>query len=177
MACLFGILAAAAWMDIRTRRVSNYLVGFGIIIGFVFHLAEYGWVGSICFFIRIFVPVLVFYLFFLMRVLGAGDIKLFSVISSFIGLKKLAEVIVYSFLVGAVFSFIVLIRNHNLLERLSYVLYYVKTALVTKSIPKYDSRANGKQNVIPFSAAIFVGFLIYIQDHTYLSNELLFLLK
>lgn len=96
-----------------------------------------------------------------MRVLGAGDIKLFSVISSFTGLKGLAEIIVYSFLAGAVFSLIVLVHNRNLSVRLNYVFNYVKTALVTKSIPKYDYKSDGKQNVIPFSAVIFAGFLVY----------------
>ena len=96
-----------------------------------------------------------------MHVLGAGDIKLFSVISGFTGFWELAEVIFYSFLAGAVFSLIVLIRNHNLSARLMYVLNYVKTALVTKSIPYYDYKSDGKQNVIPFSAVIFAGFLIY----------------
>ena len=161
MFCLFVILSVAAWMDIRTKRVSNDLIGFGLFLGFIFHIVKYGWVGSIYFFIRIFVPVLVFFLFFLMRVLGAGDIKLFSVISSFIGLKELAEVLFYSFFTGAVFSLIILIRNRNLSARLMYVLNYVKTALVTKSIPYYDYKSDGKQNVIPFSAVIFAGFLIY----------------
>lgn len=164
MICLFVILSIAAWMDIQTKRVSNRLVGCGLVLGFLFHIVKYGWVGSIYFFIRIMIPVLVFYLFFLMRVLGAGDIKLFSVISSFIGLKGLAEVLVYSFLAGAVFSLIVLFRNRNLSARLNYVLYYVKTAIVTKSIPRYDYQSDGKQNVIPFSAVIFAGFLIYCKN-------------
>lgn len=162
MFCLFVILSIAAWMDIRTKRVSNCLVGFGLFFGFIFHIVKYGWMGSIYFIIRIFTPVLVFYLFFLMRVLGAGDIKLFSVISSFIGLKGLVQIIVYSFLTGAVFSLIVLVHNRNLSVRLNYVFNYVKTALVTKSIPKYNYQSDGKQNVIPFSAVIFVGFLIYL---------------
>lgn len=147
-------------MDIRTKRVSNRLVVFGWLVGFVSNLAMYGWAGSIYFFIRMMVPVLIFYLFFLMRVLGAGDIKLFSVISGFIGLRELAEIIVYSFLAGAVFSLIVLIHNRNLPARLIYVSDYIKTVLVTKSIPKYDCESDGKQNVIPFSAAIFAGYFL-----------------
>lgn len=149
-------------MDIRTKRVSNFLVCFGIALGFVFLIAQYGWTGAIYFFIRILIPILVFYLLFLMRALGAGDIKLFSVISSFIGLKGFAEVIFYSFLAGAAYSMLVLIRNRNLSARLRYATSYVQTALVTKSIPKYDHRSDGKQNVIPFSAAVFAGYLFFL---------------
>ena len=75
--------------------------------------------------------------------------------------RHIIDAIFYSFFTGAVFSLIILIRNRNLSARLMYVLNYVKTALVTKSIPYYDYKSDGKQNVIPFSAVIFAGFLIY----------------
>lgn len=159
---MFLILTAAAWTDIRKKRVSNRLVVFGLLVSFILNLVMYGWTNIIFFFIRILIPVLIFYLFFLMHVLGAGDIKLFSVICGFTGFWELAEVIFYSFLAGAVFSLIVLIRNHNLSARLMYVSDYIKTALITKSILRYDHESDGKQNVIPFSAAIFAGYFIYL---------------
>lgn len=156
------ILAAAAWMDIRTKRVSNRLVIFGLCLGFVLHLGMNGWMGILIFFIRIIVPILVFYLFFLMRVLGAGDIKLFSVVCGFIGIRESIRVVMYSFLAGAACSLVVLLYNRNLFARLMYVSDYIKTALVTKSIPRYDYESDGKQNVIPFSAAIFAGYIVYL---------------
>lgn len=159
---LLCLLAAAVWMDIRTRRISNRLIGLGLFIGYIRNLSGYGWNGSFHFLIQISVPVLVFYLLFLMHVLGAGDIKLFSVIGSCVGLEGLAAVIVYSFLAGAVFSFAVLIRNKNLYARLAYFSSYVRTALYTKSIARYDYESDGKQNFIHFSAAVFVGFCMYL---------------
>ena len=89
MICLLLLLIMAVWMDIRTNKISNRLIGFGLFLGYIRNFEEYGWDGSIHFLIQISLPVLVFYLFFLMHVLGAGDIKLFSVISSCIGLKSL----------------------------------------------------------------------------------------
>lgn len=97
-----------------------------------------------------------------MRVLGAGDIKLFSVISGFTGFWELTEIIFYSFFAGAVFSSIVFIRNHNLSARLIYVSDYIRKSLIAKSILRYDHESDGKQNVIPFSAAIFAGYFIYL---------------
>lgn len=149
-------------MDIRERRVSNRLISLGWLLGLVRNLGEYGWVGGFHFLLQISVPVLMFYLFFLMHALGAGDIKLFSVISSCIGLRELMNVIVYSFLVGAVCSMVLLIRNKNLYSRFMYLSNYVRTALLTKSIAKYDYEADGKQNYIHFSVAICLGFLVYL---------------
>lgn len=154
------MLAAAVWMDVRTGRVSNRLIVFGLWIGCIRNLMEYGWYGGFHFLIQISIPVLVFYLLFLMHVLGAGDIKLFSVISSCIGLNRLVKVIVFSFLAGAVLSFLTLLRNKNLYSRLAYFSNYVRTALNTKSITKYDYKSDGKQNFIHFTIAIFIGFCI-----------------
>lgn len=112
--------------------------------------------------IQVSVPILIFYLLFLMHAFGAGDIKLFSVVSSCIGLAGFREVVIYSFLAGALFSLIVLIRNKNLYARLAYFSYYVRTALVTKSITKYDYESDGKQNFIHFSTGILIGYGFYL---------------
>ncbi len=155
------MLAYAVWMDKKTRKISNRLIVLGLGLGCIRNLVEYGWKGSFYFLIQISLPVLIFYLLFLMRALGAGDIKLFSVIGSCIGLRELVKVVIYSFFAGAVFSILLLIRNQNLHTRLIYFLNYVRTALNTKSIIKYDHESDGKQNYIHFSAAIFIGFCIW----------------
>lgn len=149
-------------MDVRTGKISNRLIMPGLFLGYIRSLSEYGWNGSIYFLIRISIPVLVFYLLFLMHALGAGDIKLFSVISSCIGLEGLVKVVVFSFLVGAVFAVCILIRNKNLYSRIEYFSGYVRTALLTKSISKYDYVSDGKRNFIHFSIPVFIGFIMYL---------------
>lgn len=162
MACLLFLLTAAAWMDIHTKKISNRLIGLGLFLGYIRNLTVYGWNGSIYFLIQISLPVLVFYLLFLMHALGAGDIKLFSVIGSCIGLEGLVKVVIYSFLSGAVLSCIVLVRNQNLYSRLNYFSGYLRTALLTKSITKYDYESDGKQNIIHFSVPVLIGFFMYL---------------
>ena len=50
------------------------------------------------------VPILILGILFIFRMLGAGDIKLLSVIGSMIGPTKILNCISYSFLIGAVIS-------------------------------------------------------------------------
>lgn len=152
----------AVWTDVRTGRISNRLIGLGLFLGYIRNLSEYGWNGSFYFLIQISVPVLMFYLLFLMRALGAGDIKLFSVICSCIGFHGFVKVVIYSFLAGAVFSVLVLIYNKNFYARLAYFSEYVCTVLQTKSIAKYDYESDGKQNFIHFSIAVFIGYFMYL---------------
>lgn len=162
MCSLLYLLIAAVWMDVQTNKISNRLIGSGLFLGFIRNLFEYGWDGSFYFLIQISLPVLVFYLLFLMRALGAGDIKLFSVISSCIGMRDSVKIIFFSFMTAAALSFVVLIRNRNLYSRLNYFFCYVRTALLTKSIEKYDYLSDGKQNYIHFSIAVLIGFLMYL---------------
>lgn len=149
-------------MDIRTTKISNRLILCGWMTGCMYNLLEYGWKGSIYFLIQFSIPVLVFYLLFLMRALGAGDIKLFSVISSCIGLNGFVKVVLFSFLAGAVISLYILIRNRNFYHRFAYFSCYFKTVLLTKSITRYDFQSDGKQNYIHFSIAILAGYLMYL---------------
>ncbi len=149
-------------MDVKTRKISNRLIVCGLFVGYIRNLGEYGWKGSIYFLIQISLPVLVFYLLFLMHALGAGDIKLFSVIGSCIGLKGLVKVVIFSFLSGAVFSCIILVRNKNLYSRIAYFSGYVRTVLLTKSISEYDHVSDGKQNFIHFSIPVLIGYIVYL---------------
>lgn len=149
-------------MDIQTSRISNRLILAGLMIGYIRNLSGYGWKGSIYFLIQISLPVLIFYLLFLMRALGAGDIKLFSVIGSCIGLNGFVKVVLFSFLAGAVNSLYILIRNRNFYNRFVYFSCYFKAVLLTKSIPRYDFKSDGKQNYIHFSVAILAGYLMYL---------------
>ena len=103
---------------------------------------------------------IVLFLLFLMRALGAGDIKLFSVIGSMWSLEVLCYSIIFSFLTGALFSFVKLLYQRNLLARLIYFCRYMQDCFLTKSIGHYNRQSEGKQNIIYFSSAILVGFCI-----------------
>lgn len=62
----------------------------------------YGCRGVLYFILNVTIPVILLYLLFRMRALGAGDIKLFSVTGSFMTAEQLMRVIIYSFVIAAV---------------------------------------------------------------------------
>ena len=51
--------------------------------------------------VNIFIPVIFLFLLFQVRALGAGDIKLFSMVGAFISTKQLLKLMVLAFCVGA----------------------------------------------------------------------------
>lgn len=154
------LLSAAVWMDIRSCRISNRLIGIGLLLGLFFQVRQYGIRGLGIFIVNVSVPVILLYLLFLMRALGAGDIKLFSVISSIWNWNIACITIMAGFFVGAVISFGKLIYERNLFSRLCVFRDYLCQVMATGKLKKYPRESKGKQNFIHFSVAILMGFLI-----------------
>lgn len=154
------LLSLAVWMDIRTWRISNRLIGSGLLMGFLIQVWQYGIRGIGIFIVNVSIPVILLYLLFLMRALGAGDIKLFSVISSIWNLKIVCVTMVVAFFVAAVISLCKLIYQGNLFSSLYIFGSYVRQVMATGKIIKYPRESKGKQNFIHFSVAILIGFFI-----------------
>ncbi len=163
MAWTLLLLITAVAMDVRKGRISNRLICLGTISGILIRIWESGIEGLILSVIQIFIPVIVLFLLFLMRALGAGDIKLFSLIGSIWNLKVLCSCMFFSFLAGAVMSLAKLLYHKNLLVRLNYFCRYIRECFLIKSIGVYRRQSDGKENTICFSMAVFVGFCITME--------------
>lgn len=153
-------MTTAAATDITTGKIRNRLIVLGILSGFLFRIWESGIVGLLLSVIQIVFPVIVLFLLFLMRALGAGDIKLFSMIGSIWNFKILLYCIVWSFFTGAVLSLIKLLYHRNLIARLKYFLGYTGRCFLAKRLLIYREPSDGKQNTISFSIAVLSGFLV-----------------
>lgn len=157
------LLSMAVWMDIRTCRISNRLIVSGLLLGLFIQMEEYGIKGVGIFIINVSIPVVLLYLLFLMRALGAGDIKLFSVISSIWNLKITCIIMMAGFLAAAILSLCKLIYNRNLFSRLCVFWNYIRLVAMSGRIEKYPRESEGKQNFIHFSVAILIGFFIALE--------------
>lgn len=104
------ILIIAVWSDIRTTKISNRLILVGLTAGLFFRIWGSGWTGIFTYLVNISIPVILLYLLFLKRALGAGDIKLFSVIGGFLGTIQLVQIIGVSFLAGGMLSLLKIIQ-------------------------------------------------------------------
>ena len=158
MICLLLLLIMAVWMDIRTNKISNRLILGGLAMGFFFQVLESGLGGAGVFLINVSIPVILLFLLFLMRALGAGDIKLFSVVGGICGFQWLFLTMAASFLVGACMSLCKMAYHRSLIARLAVFGNYVRQSLAEGRILKYPQEPEGKQHIIHFSIAILIGY-------------------
>lgn len=151
---LYIFLSLAVIQDITCLKVSNRLILTGFISSFLFHLVGAGVEEILGFFVNITLPVIFLYLLYLLRILGAGDIKLFSLVGSFINLKELVLCIICSFVWGALLSIIKMLYEGNFLERIQCGMVYI-FQLAQGNFEEYEKR--DVENLVPFTIAIFLG--------------------
>lgn len=85
------------------------------------------------------VPVLLLIIFFALRMLGAGDIKLFAAIGSIMGLEFVLYNMAYSFLAGGVIALGILTVNRNGAQRFRHLWRYLKSCFLTLSLQPYTN--------------------------------------
>ena len=136
---LAGFLSCAVYTDMTQTRISNRLIVLGLMIGFFVRLWSDGLMGVFVCVVNIFIPVIFLYLLFQMRALGAGDIKLFSMLGAFISTKQLLKVMVLAFCVGALLG----------ICKIIYQFVFLKCEI-------------GKLTQIHFSPAILIAYILVV---------------
>ena len=147
----------------RSFQISNRLIASGLVLGLILQVLEAGVKGIGVFFINVSLPVILCYLLFLIHALGAGDIKLFSVIGGIWGFTVLRDTIVISFLVAAVLAAGKLFYHRNLISRLCVFQAYVAQIIHSGRLREYPQEIQGKQHVIHFSVSILIGYAIAME--------------
>lgn len=157
---LLILLLLAAVSDVRTGRISNRLILTGLCMGFFYRIWEEGPVGIFIFLIHVTIPVIFLFLLFLMRVLGAGDIKLFSIISGICSFGEWTGCLAAAFVIGAILAVMKMIYFRNFGFRIMCFGIYIRTILMERSFYPYPFGAKERENTIHFSIAILMGYLV-----------------
>lgn len=157
------LLSVAVATDIRSFRISNRLIVSGLIWGCFFQTMEWGVGGIGVFLLNVSIPVILLYLLFLIRVLGAGDIKLLSMIGGIWGFRVLGVTIAVSFLAAAFLSLCKVLIHQNLILRLRVFREYMGRLLTSGRLLKYPQDSKGEQHIVHFSLAILIGYAIAME--------------
>lgn len=124
---LLLLLLLSAYADLKTERIPNGFVAFGIVIGFLGSL--YTGQDVLGIFVSVSLAFLLLYPLYKIGALGAGDVKLFIMIGSFCAVKELLVILAGAFVIGAGFSLVKLLVEHNGRERLYYFFSYLSEVM------------------------------------------------
>lgn len=159
-----GLLVLLALIcDIWTYKIKNQIVFPFIILGIITNAFSDGLNGVFFSLVGLCTPILVLILLFALKMLGAGDVKLFAAIGAIMGAKFALYTIAYSFLAGGIIALFVLVFNKNGSKRLLYLLNYIRTCILTFSLLPYGNfNKNNKGTYFRFAYAIACGTLAQV---------------
>lgn len=162
---LLLLLFLAAVADLKTDRIPNGFVVLGTIIGVS---------GSLWYrpglwhtVLSVLLAFLLMYPLFKIGVLGAGDVKVFMMIGSFLSASGFLMVLAWAFIIGALFSLIKLVAERNGRERICYFLSYLSDVIKTRQWKLYGEHMvqdyeQYRKNKIHFTIPILFSVILRI---------------
>jgi prepilin peptidase CpaA len=168
LALLIGavVLAViAAWTDLRSRRIPNWLTVSGLVVGLAANAAISGWSGLKESLLGMVVGLGLLLPFVLLRSLGAGDWKLAGALGSFTGPKLLMDLLLGSVLVAGIMAMVLVVYKRRLRQTLSNI-GHILVSLVTFRLPSARvSLDNPGALKIPYGVALAFTVMLYGVAH------------
>ncbi len=101
--------------------------------------------------------------FFLLRMTGAGDVKMMSVVVAALGFGRGAASVGIGLCLGAVLALGKMLRHGSISRRFFYLCAYVRRVFQSRKPEAYYlSQRDGTECVIPLGACLWIGALIVI---------------
>jgi prepilin peptidase CpaA len=94
------VVVVAAWHDIRTRHIPNWIPVSGALLGVVFQIWHSGLQGGLTSIFGAALGLGIFLPLYMLGGMGAGDVKLFGAVGALVGPASLIIVFVFTGLLG-----------------------------------------------------------------------------
>jgi prepilin peptidase CpaA len=109
-----AIASAAALTDLRWRKIPNWLTVGALVLGLLVHALRDGLAGVPLALLGAALGLCVLLPFYVLRAVGAGDVKLLAGLGALVGPQALVSVAIYAALVGGAISAVILARQGTL---------------------------------------------------------------
>lgn len=156
---LFIILAVAVVTDILYRKIPNAVTLPAVIFGLVCHTYLSGLDGFLFSAGGLFLgigPLLVFYL---MGMMGAGDVKLMGAVGSILGPAGVFQAFLFTAIIGGVYAIIVMAAKGQLMDFLKRIILSLKLSLLTRR-PQLLPAESKASSILCYGIAIGAGTVL-----------------
>lgn len=170
---LIVLITSSAYLDLRSKRIPNYLTLTGIILGIIINIYSNGRQGLVFSLFGTFIGLLMLLIPFILGGMGGGDVKLMAAIGALKGWRFVLLTTIYSGLVGGIIIIIIIIKQKKLLITLKRVLAIILKPLMfvltftfeNKKLKQFnswllDSQIDWEKQYIPYGVAIGIGAIM-----------------
>jgi prepilin peptidase CpaA len=162
---LLLIAGTAAGYDIRYRRIPNWLVVTGIVLGAGLNTFLAGWSGLRFSLLGLGLAFLIYLPLYLLRGMGAGDVKLMASVGSIVGWSDWVGIFMITAILGGVAAIVLLLGRNQLRRGLSN-LGYLLTELLSFRAPYARNEeldiSSSKSMKLPHGVVIACGCVVFL---------------
>jgi prepilin peptidase CpaA len=168
------LLLLATREDVRSHRIPNKLVLVGVVLGLVlngllpagfgFNSAMPGGLGWLAAMKGLALGIAVLLPIYLLRAMGAGDVKLMGMVGTFLGPGDLIGALIATFIAGGVMALVVALWSRQLMNMLQNIKLMLFGGLLKMNAGQLPVMNDLPVSVakLPYAVAITVGTLGYL---------------
>jgi prepilin peptidase CpaA len=161
---LLLLVAIAAVYDIRFRRIPNWLVLTGLALGVGLNTFLFQWSGVRSSLLGIIFAFCIYFPLYLLRGMGAGDVKLMAAIGAIVGPANWFGIFIVSALLGGIAAAIVLMARGRLANSLWNIGFLFQRLLSFQAPYAREELDISSPNSVklPHGVAIAAGSVIFL---------------
>src|SRR6185369_7923955 len=150
-------LVGAIW-DVCTYRIPNRVTYSAIVLALLAHVVIEGRYGLLWWLAGLLIGGGIFLVLYLLRTMGAGDVKLMSAVGAFAGTSKAVEIALYSAIAGGILALVVALYKGRLRHTLRNLMDLLKFhAAVGAEVHPTLNLENPEALRFAYGVAIFAG--------------------
>jgi prepilin peptidase CpaA len=157
------VIVAAAY-DVRFRRIPNWLVLAGLVLGIGLNTFLFEWSGLRHSLFGLGLGFLVYFPLYLLRGMGAGDVKLMAAIGSIVGAANWLGIFLITAVLGGLIAIILLLfrgRLRNSLWNVAFLVQRLSTLKAPYAREELDI-SSPKSMKLPHGLVIACGSLLFL---------------
>src|SRR5438552_10022495 len=108
------LVSTAAIYDVRFRRIPNWLVLIGLLLGLGFNVFLFEWRGLRLSLLGLGLASLIYFPLYLLRGMGAGDVKLMMALGSMVGWANWFGIFFITSILGGAVAMLLLVSRGKL---------------------------------------------------------------
>lgn len=160
-----GITLTAAFTDLRSRIIPNWLVVTGLASGFVLNILLAGWTGLSQSCLGFGLALLIYVPLFILRAMGGGDVKLMAAVGSLVGPQNWFLIFLLASIAGGLYALVLLFARNvygGVFRNVIHILgELVRLRLPFRTRPELDV-AHERAVSVPHAVAILAGAVAFL---------------
>lgn len=154
-------LGMAVINDLHNYKVRNEITFTFAMIGIIYNAWTFDLQFITSSLVGMLLPFILLLPLYALKMLGAGDIKLFCSMGALVGATNIMLTMAYSFLAGGVIAIIVMLYRKNLIMSIKYFLHYIRGCAMTVRFLEYDDLQSISNRKIHFTLCIALGTVVF----------------